>query len=131
MATAESWLLAMHKEIGEMFGAVGNNPSMQSYVELAAICWNWSHLLFNKPRAREKHAFLELWNQSLPFLSKGGFPPSSSFPNVPKTWTLSSKALANQYGFLLHRVRAAYEALSDDKVNTVSLDVPKDQLLKE
>ena len=125
LVAADSWLQAMQKELKGMFGTVGNNVSMQSSMELAAECWNWSCLLFSKPLKQHTQAFQKLWDMSLDYLKKTGFPQDSFFETVPKTWTLSPGELRKQYGVLLHRVRTAFAATSNWNTNTAPYVVPE------
>ena len=114
LVTHLSFLANMRVELKTLFGNVGTNPSMQKLVPAAALCWDWSTLVFARPTPEQGDAFLFVCQSLHSLLRRQRFPQTPEYDCITKS--LSSDfarggALHRQYLFLAARVRAVMLAV--------------------
>jgi len=107
-----SWKVS--KELKDIFSGVGTNTSMSHLVSMAAKCWDWPRLMFERPTANDVSAFRSLAKLLRPCLEHTLFPTGiREFVGVPASWP-RDEDLCVQYMILCGRVRRAREASKTD-----------------
>ena len=107
LAQGQAFLRQLEKEISDILGSVGTNVSMQKLLASCTMCWDWSHLVDERPTAAQVSAFLATAKTLRPFLQHTLWPDPTAFPHVQRTWQLTDFELCKQYLMLLQRVRRA------------------------
>lgn len=105
-----SWLRFAGEELHEYFCNVGTNTSMQALLKAAAVCWDWTWLVKNKPTKKHVQAFLELWQRLSLVAKHWEFPSDPTFRAVPHEMPTDFRTkgvLSLQYLVLCSRVREA------------------------
>jgi hypothetical protein len=57
MAHVEEFLISLGEEVSSILGSVGVNDSMSALLNSAALCWDWSRLVFDRPAVADVQAF--------------------------------------------------------------------------
>ena len=106
----DAFLESVAKELKDIFSGVGTNTSMSSLVSMAAQCWDWPRLMFERPTASDVTAFRSLAKLLKPCLQYTLFPTGiREFAGVPAEWP-RDEDLCVQYMILCNRVKRAREA---------------------
>jgi hypothetical protein len=106
----DAFLESVSKELKDIFSGVGTNTSMSHLVSMAAQCWDWPRLMFERPTANDVSAFRSLAKLLRPCLEHTLFPTGiREFVGVPAKWPHDDD-LCVQYMILCGRVRRAREA---------------------
>jgi hypothetical protein len=110
----DAFLESVSKELKDIFSGVGTNTSMSHLVSMAAKCWDWPRLMFERPTANDVSAFRSLAKLLRPCLEHTLFPTGiREFVGVPASWP-RDEDLCVQYMILCGRVRRAREASKTD-----------------
>ena len=120
LADIDAFLETLAVELGQILGSVGVNDAMAELLVLAASCWDWSRLLFERPSVPDLHAFSRLSAVLEPLLRHTLFPEDPAFDVVPRCWPGGrggAYALAQQYMLLCRRVRLAQAAAINPDIN--------------
>lgn len=117
----------MSCEFTDYVGSVGVNNHMSQLLENCGVCWDWSHLAFNKPTATHIQAFSKVCEILKPFLQCTQFPTGAVFQHVDRSWP-GQRKLAEQYMVLAKRVLAVMSSRPGASMPLLSEPPPADVL---
>ena len=100
-----------------MFGDVGVSSVMQKLAQHMSRCWDFQHLLLEKPSRQHCDAFLEVVKILLPYLEHTHWPDAALYPVIRRDWRLTMRQFLVQYLVLCNRLRDAASAANGGTKN--------------
>ncbi|OLP86430.1 hypothetical protein AK812_SmicGene32458 [Symbiodinium microadriaticum] len=85
------------QEFASIFGDVGVSSVMQRLVTHMSRCWDFRHLVLERPGHDHCDAFVEIVKILLPYLEHTLWPDAALFPMLQKDWRLTKMAFLVQF----------------------------------
>ena len=57
MARVDEFLVSLGEEVSSILASIGVNDSMSALLNSAALCWDWSRVVFERPAVADVQAF--------------------------------------------------------------------------
>ena len=121
------FMQGIRHELKQLFGNVGTNPSMQALLPSAALAWDWTSLVHNRPRPEQSAAFLRVCKAIHPLLRHPEWPEDPEYAGTHNGKAADHVPHTACFAALVDRVPHVFHCVA---VHTASLRVWLDCVLR-